>query len=258
MRRVIILILVVLVSSCTSLKINANSSDGALSTRWVNQAVEYKANCRIVYAAASRKLEELNNKEDTPSNGAIVMDIDETVLDNSPFNMKKTGSGFDKKGWDEWVKEANAKLVPGFMMFYLKLREINLIRKSCEKKEWPLIFVSNREDAFFRETDINLKRHEISYNEMLLKDAVSPTTFEKWTENKCGRFREIRKKHKILMRIGDDLGDFLKIRYDGTNLLNPKEREKLFFENLDKWGSEFFCLPNPVYGSWEKSLNGGS
>ncbi len=54
------------------------------------------------------------------------------------------------------------------------------------------------------------------------------------------------------MSVGDDLGDFLP--HVKTNI-TPVERIRLVTEHADKWGTAWFILPNPQYGSWLSILN---
>jgi acid phosphatase len=73
-----------------------------------------------------------------------------------------------------------------------------------------------------------------------------------WGSEKKSRREEIAKSFRILMLIGDDLGDFLP---DVKKNITPDERFKLFEQHHDKWGNKWFMLPNPAYGSWDRVIS---
>ena len=72
-----------------------------------------------------------------------------------------------------------------------------------------------------------------------------------WDEHKTHRRSYLAQRFRILLVIGDDLGDFVAgVRSDVT----PEQRLERMYRNADLWGSRWFILPNPVYGSWRRAL----
>jgi len=69
---------------------------------------------------------------------------------------------------------------------------------------------------------------------------------EEWTSEKGTRRAAIAEKYRIVLSIGDNLGDFV----DGVDV-SEAERLKLYQDNAARWGREWIMLPNPSYGSWE-------
>jgi predicted secreted acid phosphatase len=70
-----------------------------------------------------------------------------------------------------------------------------------------------------------------------------------WGSDKSSRRAAIAKTHRILLLIGDDLGDFVSGAKD-----TPKNRVQLVQNHGSFWGTRWFLLPNPMYGSWDYSL----
>ena len=69
-----------------------------------------------------------------------------------------------------------------------------------------------------------------------------------WGSAKATRWAVVAKDYRILLMLGDNLGDFTD-SYKGS----PAERQAVYEANADKWGREWIALPNPGYGSWESA-----
>src|SRR4051794_18734049 len=96
---------------------------------WMQTAIEYRANCLTVYALARTRLDEAladkswtafdqaGNYQDLPP--AVILDLDETAIDNSPYEagLAVSGGDFDAKSWDAWTKDEQAKAIPGAVEF---------------------------------------------------------------------------------------------------------------------------------------------
>ena len=104
-------------------------SDMLNAELWMRTAVEYRANCLTVFALARVRLDEAladrswtaydqtGDYQSLPP--AVILDLDETVLDNSPYeaNLVVSGSSFDPKTWNAWINAEQAKAVPGAVEF---------------------------------------------------------------------------------------------------------------------------------------------
>ena len=98
--------------------ISTDPGDDLLAVVWVQTAAEYRALCRQVFVAAAARLDEAKGTptwsaalEQIGADGlekmppAIVIDVDETVLDNSPYNARliEDDETFAFGTWAGWV-----------------------------------------------------------------------------------------------------------------------------------------------------------
>ena len=72
-----------------------------------------------------------------------------------------------------------------------------------------------------------------------------------WTSDKVSRRELVAKDYRILLLIGDQLGDFLPL--DETTL-ELDSRKNLADTYKHMWGSKWFMITNPMYGRWEASI----
>tara|TARA_Y100001934_G_scaffold227649_1_gene273525 strand:- start:1015 stop:1536 length:522 start_codon:yes stop_codon:yes gene_type:complete len=96
---------------------------------------EYKAVWSQTYAVAWEKLTAAAKEQ--KGSWAIVMDLDETMLDNSDYQrrLEASGQGHSQEAWEKWVAECKAGLVPGADEFIARVRKLPRGR---------IIFISNR------------------------------------------------------------------------------------------------------------------
>ena len=210
------------------------------SLLWQQNAAEYKALCYQAYNLAKLELDKLTkNQYLRPI--AIVTDIDETVLDNSPYNarMIKADKGYTKNTWYAWGKEAQAKSVPGALEFF----------NYAHKKGVRIYYLSNRDNIQKTETIANLKKvgfPGVDKEHVLLRKGAS---------HKKPRRDLISKTHQIVMLFGDNLSDFSEL-FDKQP---TEKRNKIASKLKANFGTKFIVLPNPMYGDWEtKGIYEGS
>lgn len=223
------------------------------ATLWVQTSAEYRAAAMQVFANARRALdvafgnpfwqgaiEETSNDPTQPA--AIILDLDETVFDNSAFETRaiRAHKTYDSKLWKEWTAEGAALAVPGakeFLVyaasrgitpFYITNRDADEepgTRKNLEQLGYPL-------DP---KLDTLLMQGKLGFN----------------TSDKSHRRKHVASTHRILLVIGDDLNDFASA--SGKTL---EERNKIVDSVRNWWGEVFFIVPNPMYGSWERAVAG--
>lgn len=204
------------------------------SVLWQQNAAEYRALCYQAYNLAKTRLTQLVAQADTADNKlAVITDIDETVLDNSPFNAKliALNEQYSAEEWANWVKREDAKAVPGAVDF------LNFVKT----KGVEVFYVSNRPKTLEKATIENLKKLNLPYansDHLLLKAETSA---------KKSRFEEVRNTHKVLLYIGDNLGDFS----SQFRMPSTKKRNALAKQLEAEFGNKFIVLPNPMYGDWE-------
>ena len=175
-------------------------------------------------------------KEQRKMPRAVVVDIDETVLDNSPHQaeMIKNRMPFTTSIWTAWVNRRQAKPIPGAVEFL----------KYANSKGARVFYVSNRNEAEKQGTIDNLKAAGFP-------DVSEETVLVRTTESgKEPRRQSIAAKHRIVLLMGDNLNDF-------SNVFERKSIADRFSETdkmKDVWGKKFIVLPNAMYGDWESAI----
>lgn len=169
---------------------------------------------------------------------AIVVDIDETVLDNSPANAYGVvkGIGFNLKDWYAWGEMRKAKAIPGAVDFL----------NYAVSKGVKIFYVSNRDEVQKRATIDNLMKvgfKDVAADNVMLRQKDS---------TKEPRRLEIAVNYRILMLMGDNLDDFSDV-FERKSILDR-------FAETDRarelWGKRFIVLPNAMYGTWESVVYG--
>ena len=82
--------------------------------RWVVNSNEYNVLCKQVYKMAANQLDHFLKRYKGNKPLAIVMDLDETVLDNSKYQIElyRNKETFNMNSWSKWVQREEAELVP--------------------------------------------------------------------------------------------------------------------------------------------------
>jgi len=224
------------------------ANDGTNATYWMQRSVEYKATTRALYELAMVRLnqaladptwtaapEQGTGYEKKPV--AVILDVDETVLDNSEYQAwtVENDEHYGSKTWAAYVGTATSRPIPGSLEFI----------KYAASREVAVFYVSNRKAAEEEPTRVNLAKFGYPVDDMEDRVLVRGEK-EEWTSEKGSRRAVIAEKYRIVLSIGDNLGDFV----DGVDI-SEAERLKLYEANAARWGREWIMLPNPTYGSWE-------
>ncbi len=237
--------------------------DNVNATLWYQTSAEFRANSLQTYKMASLNLKDAltdRNWSALPTQTtdfqqlppAIIVDIDETILDNSPAAAQailEQDHGFNGKRWDNWVAAAKAKAVPGAVDF------LNLAGQNGV----TVLYISNREcapratskDNCPQKTDTlkNLQAtgiKQVDASQLWLKSEQKD-----WTSEKESRRLKAAQQYRVIMLLGDDFGDFLP---QVKSNITPAKRFELVDKYQQYWGSRWFMLTNPTYGSWETIL----
>jgi 5'-nucleotidase (lipoprotein e(P4) family) len=204
------------------------------SIRWVRAAAEHRALFLQVYAAAEARVRE-QAKGRTPGTWAVILDADETILDNSTYQMRRAaaGLGFTSETWDAWVREERATALPGATSFLNSVRDLG----------GRIAIVTNRDDAVCPETRRNIEALGLVTDIVLCRvNGLS---------DKNPRFEAVQGGTawpgvgplEVLAWIGDNIQDFPGLAQDIRD--KPADAFAAF-------GRTYFLLPNPMYGSWER------
>jgi len=211
------------------------------STLWVQASAEYAVITRQVFKMAKDEIDEDLASTNRVRPLAIIVDVDQTILDNSGQTARSiiAGSGFRSADWTEWVNEASAPGVPGALEYlqYVAAQGV------------AVFYVTNRSAEKEDATRRNLEQLGFPLNpetDMILTRLEQPG----WTRDKASRRQWLASRFEVLQILGDELSDFLSLP-PGTD---AETRLHMAQSHHEKWGRQWFMLPNPIYGSWERAL----
>jgi acid phosphatase len=173
---------------------------------------------------------------------AVILDLDETALDNTAFEGRviRQGKTYDSALWKQWTSEGAARAVPGVVEFltYAKSRGIR-----------PF-YITNRDADEEPGTRRNLER--LGFPLDAKTDTLLMQGKNGWTtSDKTPRRDHVAASHRVLLVVGDDLNDFAAVAGK-----TQAERADIVDRAAGWWGTRWFILPNPMYGSWERAVIG--
>ena len=200
------------------------------------RAAEYRALCFQAYNIARLRLDmalKIHHKKPY----AVVTDIDETLLDNSPYDAQRAINNldFDSKTWKEWTAKAICDTVPGAAAFF----------KYASSKGVAVFYITNRDEDERTGTLKNLQLYHLPNADdahLLLKNATS---------SKEARRLTVLKTHQIILLCGDNLPDFDAL-YDN----HPAEENRTATTNrlMKEFGDRYIIIPNVSYDDWEDAI----
>lgn len=207
-----------------------------LATLWFQKSAEMRALFYQCFRSAETALAENLAWAGRTKPAAVVFDIDETLLDNSPFQgwqvLEK--KEFNNDDWFRWVELAQAEPLPGAVEF----------TRYAESLGVEVFYVSNRTVQEMGPTIKNMAAlgfPNADTTHVLLKETTS---------SKVARRAQIEKDYEIILLVGDNLAD-LSGAYEkrGTDFgFGTVDAERQLF------GTKYIVLPNPMYGSWLSEL----
>lgn len=207
---------------------------------WQERAAEYKALCYQAYNTAHLQFDKLiAENKDAAKPLAIITDLDESVMDNSPFNgeMILKDRNYSKKDWIEWGDEKSAKALPGSVDFF----------KYAAAKGVEIFYISNRYPEQRQATLDNMNGYGLPFvddNHLMLRGEKS---------SKAERRAEVEKNFKVIMLIGDNLADFSDL-YESQ----LSDRRNALTDSLKAdFGVSYIVLPNVIYGDWLNGIYNG-
>ena len=171
---------------------------------------------------------------------AIIVDVDETVLDNTAYEARMILDGTKyPEGWISWCKEAAATEVPGAKNFL----------NYAASKGVTIFYVTNRVAELKEATKKNLTKLSIHWDQTM--ETVLMRGENNWNSDKGPRRTLVGDEYRVLLMVGDNLGDFVDAK---DNNLNPINRKSIVEDYADYWGVKWFMLQNIAYGDWEGAL----
>lgn len=214
------------------------SKENTMSVLWYQSSDEAKALYLQGYQLATEKLQtQLSQPSEKPY--SIVLDIDETVLDNSPYQVQnvKDGTAFSPESWDKWVQKKSAKPVAGAKEFL----------QFADQKGVQIYYISDRMDSQVDATMENLKQEGLP-----VQGRDHLMFLEKGMTSKESRRQKVQETSNLIMLFGDNLVDFAE--FSKTSI---EDRAKMLEQLHKEFGHKFIIFPNPMYGSWESATYQG-
>lgn len=206
------------------------------------KAAEYRALAYQAFNIArsriddDKKLRKKLTKAERRKPKAIIVDADETVMDNSPYfaGLAKRGESLTLDGFLKWNESLQAKPVPGALEFL----------NYAHSKGVEIFYVSNRPASFQNTSVGNLKNagfpNADDSHVLLISD----------TSSKEPRRQKVLEKFRVLLLIGDNLNDFSDA-FEGKSV---DDRFLAVDQTKTEWGLRFIVVPNAMYGAWEAAV----
>lgn len=218
---------------------NSTATSGAsfdsipLALRWYRASAEMHALFVQSYRNATAAVQTLATAQAGKPWG-VIMDADETVLDNSMYQQSRGGRGYSADTWEVWVRSKKATPLPGAADF------INRVRALGGK----VSIVTNREDTVCAETEQNLRAVGLNVDQVLCKPPGPGDKNPRFAAVQAGSAPSKLPAMKVVMWLGDNIQDFPNLSQDVR---------KGGAAGFTEFGRTWFVLPNPLYGSWDKN-----
>ena len=224
-------------------------NDMLLAALWTQRAIEFKGNALTVFALARIRLDEaLADKNWTASPAeqkadyqalppAVILDIDETLLDNSRYQvwMLKNNQSFSTKTWNQFCAAQVSTAIPGALEF----------TKYADSKGVKVFYISNRGVETEKDTRENMAKLGFPMGGNVDTFRMQGEKPE-WASAKGTRRAVVTKDYRVLLNIGDNFGDF-----DDRYRTGEAERQKAFDSDMAYWGKQWLMIANPTYGSFD-------
>ena len=246
-----LLLLLLLAGGCASMKQKSADQAAAYSTRdlneqlvmatlWMQSSAEFRALAYQAFNVAAMNLDSFLAAYTGSKPVAIIVDADETVIDNSAYQAWLIGQdfGYSSKTWTPWMEAAEAAAMPGAKEF------LNYVAA----KGVEVFYVTNRKMVGYDGTKKNLM--DLGFPNVDEKHLLLRTD----SSDKQARRDIVTKDYEVALLMGDNLNDF-------TSDFAKKSVEERLVETdkiQNQWGTRFIVLPNPTYGEWEAAVIKGN
>lgn len=216
------------------------------AVKWYRNSAERNTNYIQTYKLALEKTLK-KSKQLKPYSWGVILDIDETVLDNSEYNYQNVinHTTYSQESNYTYMESAVSIAIPGAKNFTCNIK----------KHKGYVALVTNRDAKFapqvINATVRNLKQQGICFDTVLFSTGSSDKN-PRFKAVNSGNYKSITTtkklpKIKVLAYFGDNIQDFPNITQKEAYL----ESQSLAYHK--KFGDEYFILPNPVYGSFDKN-----
>jgi len=218
----------------------ANTAYQAGATLWMQHAAEYRALAYQAYNLAKMQLDQdFRINRNKKQRRAIVVDADETVIDNSAAQAWgiKYRQPFTSDNWLAWCRREDAKAIPGAVEFLTY----------AHKRGVRIFYITNRNVGEEETHTIN------NLKKLGFPDVSDETVMCRSRETGSGkesRRQAVMKKHRVVILMGDNLNDLAEV----FEKKSVDDRKKAVDDVIQMFGKKFIVLPNAMYGTWEDAL----
>jgi 5'-nucleotidase (lipoprotein e(P4) family) len=200
------------------------------------RSAEARATRLQAYRRAGERLHEMAAAGQLSGDWGVILDCDETVIDNARYQRERAelGVGYSGPSWIEWVERQQATAIPGAVDFLAEVRGLG----------GRVVFVTNRKAQIeCAPTVANLDAIGLRADAVLCRTATSDKNprFESVAD---GTAAADLPPLEVVMWVGDNILDF-----PGLSQEMRHEQDGAFAD----FGDRFILIPNPMYGSWEKN-----
>ncbi len=203
--------------------------------RWVRTAAEHEVLFRQTYGWITERVEARVRGLDREA-WAVIVDADETVLDNSDYQVRRSrqGLGYTPESWAAWVRAEEAPALPGAVAFVRRIKELGGV----------VVVVTNRDEDVCEHTRRNLDAVGLDFDVVLCRQAGVSEKETRFRSVEDGTTPAGLPPLEVVAWVGDNIQDFP----GGSQDL--RDADPRFVAGF---GVRFFLLPNPMYGSWERN-----
>lgn len=217
---------------------------------WTQTSIEHELIYRQVFVSATRQLDvaladpswdalPFAKRDLSGLPPAVIVDIDETLLDNIPLNARdiRNDEEYSYERWNRWVQQAKAQALPGAAAFL----------QAAAERGVQVYYLTNREHTQVDDTvkNLRLRGFPLSNAQQILAAATPTGHCEKAGYGKDCRRRWVAQQARVLMLVGDSFGDF--VQAEANTLAAQRKAAAPYLPWL---GQRWFLLPNPTYGNW--------
>jgi 5'-nucleotidase (lipoprotein e(P4) family) len=239
-------ILIIVLFACKNSSFNDNSNKSAVRNDYLLQSVlwyQYSGEMKALYYQAYNIAKFMLDKNLASSNPkikkAVIVDIDETILNNSAYEgyLIKSGTKNFQDEWKKWVEKSSADTLPGALDFL----------NYAASKGIVVYYISNRGNNEVAQTLKNLQKFKFPFadaNHLIFKTEKN--------SSKEKRRKQVSKDYNIILLCGDNLGDF-DAAFDNRD---ERQINDSIIKHKSEFGKKFIVLPNPMYGYWERTIFG--
>ena len=212
---------------------------------WTQSSAEYRALAFQTFSLAKLRLDQdlaQHRSCRRAARPAIIVDADETVLDNSRFQAELIlrNAAYSPQAWTAWCDRAEAGAVPGAVEFlnYAFSHGVHVF------------YITNRRQTEKAGTVANLKKlgfPDVSDDTVMIREQGT-------TSSKESRRQSVRARYRVVLLVGDNLNDF----NDDFAAKSIADRKAQVDRERADFGSLYIIMPNPMYGDWESAVYGNA
>lgn len=202
--------------------------------RWVRDAAEYRAATLQAYRLVTSSVEAAAAGR-APGSWAVVLDADETVINNVTYQLERAQQGlpYSSESWAAWVRRREATPIPGAAAFLARVRALG----------GRIAIVTNRLQSECADTAAVFERHQLAHDALLCRPDGGPSDKNpRFEAVAAGKTPASATPVEILVFVGDNILDFPRLSQPSALAAEAA---------LAPFGTRYVVLPNPMYGSWQ-------